>query len=740
MSKITIYRNPFHRHKNKEIFLLQEQKSIREWLDSKEIEEFSTPTICMYNGEPLLRKYWPTTILGEKDIVDFIAVPSGPIIGIIGAIATALVPTAAAALGITSAFAIAAIGVGVALTFGALTSIFNNSQQRNPIERSATARSQSPTYNIQAQGNQARVGQAIPVIYGTHIIYPDFGSTPYISYADNGDQFVHQLHIIGQGEYDISDVRINDTPISFFSGISSSIKRPGEAINSSIFQTNILTVPEVSSQTLKDAGIIGPFNINPEGVNISAIIVTIVFPQGLFVLDESGGDLEHTAEFTVSVSNTNTGSLFLSDTDTLTRNTRDRFAVTKRFFVNTGTQYMVSINQSSEITSISGVLSITDNMVWTVLQGVTDKIVTFPGLTTLALKMKATNNLSSQSQRSVNCIVIRKLPIWNGSIWSAPANTNSIAWAIADVLRNKYGANLQDTRIDLAGLIELDRVWQDRGDEFNGIFDQTTTVWEAVSRIAKVGRATVYLQGGIVRFVRDQKENSPVAMFTPRNIVQNSLSIKYILPSEETSGRVVVEYMDKKTWRFEQITAFLPDSTNEKETKVSFVGVTNKKQAEREGLYLASVNRYRRQIVTFSTELEGLIPSYGDLISVNHDLPSWGQNSEIIAVDDNVITVFDRLDWSILPDVKHYAVFRKKDGSMSGPYEVTRLGDISNKLVLHEDLDFVPNTELDRERTHVGFGVGSDWGKNLRIISITPRGNTVQISGVVEDDRVYIEN
>lgn len=74
---------------------------------------------------------------------------------------------------------------------------------------------QSPTYSLQAQGNQARLGNPIPVIYGRHLIYPDFASQPYYEYIDN-NQYVYQLHVIGQGEYEIEKIMIEDTPISSF--------------------------------------------------------------------------------------------------------------------------------------------------------------------------------------------------------------------------------------------------------------------------------------------------------------------------------------------------------------------------------------------------------------------------------------------------------------------------------------------------------------------------------------------
>ena len=67
---------------------------------------------------------------------------------------------------------------------------------------------QSPTYSLQAQGNQARLGNPIPVIYGRHLIYPDFASQPYYKYIDN-EQFVYQLHCLGQGDVppSIQDIR-----------------------------------------------------------------------------------------------------------------------------------------------------------------------------------------------------------------------------------------------------------------------------------------------------------------------------------------------------------------------------------------------------------------------------------------------------------------------------------------------------------------------------------------------------
>jgi hypothetical protein len=77
-----------------------------------------------------------------------------------------------------------------------------------------------------------------------------------------------------------------------------------------------------------------------------------------------------------------------------------------------------------------------------------------------------------RSSRLVNCLVTRKLPVWNPTTgWSIPQATRSIAWAFADAVRADYGAKLADSRIDLAALHRLDQTWAARGDQFDAVFD-----------------------------------------------------------------------------------------------------------------------------------------------------------------------------------------------------------------------------------------------------------------------------
>ena len=273
-------------------------------------------------------------------------------------------------------------------------------------------------------------------------------------------------------------------------------------------------------------------------------------------------------------------------------------------------------------------------MIWSGLRCYLAETQDFGNVTLIAMRMKATNNLSAQASRRVGVVCTRKIPVWNGVSWSAPVASRSIAWAIADAARNAdYGANLPDTRLDLAALLALDALWAARGDTFNGRFDSAASWWEAISKIALVGRARIFMQGGRLRVVRDGPQTLPVALYSMRNIKKGSFSIDYLLASEQTADALDVSYFDEVKWSPRRVKAALAGSALARPVKMELFGATTRDQVYREGLYHAAANKYRRRIVHFATEMEGFIPSIGDLIAIQHDMPGWGAHAEAVAWD-----------------------------------------------------------------------------------------------------------
>ena len=751
LAHVHMLHNPFMPARGRETFAIDHPVTIRDWVTAAGITEFERPTICLFNGEAILRDQWQTVTIGRSDLVTFITLPQGggggdgKILRSVLAIAVMVAaPYAGAALagviGVTSTVGVAFVTAGVAFAGSTLLNVLvpppvpatrlNSGFGNTPTP--------SPTYSLQAQGNQARLGQPIPVVYGRHRVYPDLAATPYAFYRNN-EQYVHQLHCIGQGAYELEQIRIEDTPISAFEEMTYEMIPPGGTIT--LFEADVVTAAEVAGQECvspADGGDwIGPFVANPAQTTCRQISLDLVMPRGVYYANDRGGLNHRTITWHVQARQIGDDGMAMGVWHTLgheafTAATTTPQRLTFEYAV-AGGRYEVRVvrTDTKETSARAG-----HELRWGGLKAVLDQPPDFGDVTLLAMTMRATDNLSQRASRMVNCLVTRKLPVWEiGQGWSAPQATRSIAWALADIARSPYGGKLEESRIDLVQLHALDTIWQSRGDHFDAVFDQTVTVWEALGRTARCGRAVSVMQSGMVRFVRDEHRQVPVALFSPRNIVKHSLTIQYLLASDDTADSVTVEYFSNETWQPAEETVSVPDGRRARPARVRLFGCTDKAQAIREGYYMAAANRYRRRLITFQTELEGLIPTYGDLIAITHDMPSWGQGAEVTAVDGHALTVSEPLEWSEERD-DHFIGLRKSDGRVSGPWPV-RPGAGPNQVLVQEEVDWTPYTGERQERTHLAFGVGETWSTLARVIAVRPRGERVEIHAVAENPAVH---
>ncbi len=733
------FTNPFNPDKGKISRIVPTLQTISQITEAYNVD-LSRPTVCLVDGVAVLRKDWDAP-LHPNAVVSFITLPLGgggkssnPLnVVLMVALVAATIYTGGAVGAAYGAVwgGVAAAGVSVGGTILINTLVPTPKPALNGMTSSAYT--QSPTYSLQAQGNEARLGSPIPVIYGRHLIYPDFASQPYYKYK-NDEQYVYQLHCIGQGEYDIEQIRIEDTPIGSFEEITYQIIRPGE--KNTLFEEDVVTSNEVAGQELLKGTICGPFVLNPTESVVNKIEVDMAFQRGCYYANDNGTMGSKSIQWRVEArliddEDNALGGWFTLGTESLTSSNHNAMYRTYTYTVAQG-RYEV---RATRLDDKDGSARAGHEIRWGAAKGYIVSSKNYGNVTLLAVIMRATDNLSQRSSRMVNCIVTRKLQTWSpDGGWSTLTPTRSIAWALADILKANYGARLLDKSIDLPALYQLDQIWSKRGDTFNAVFDSKLTVYEALSRTAKVGRAISFIHSGIVRFVRDEPRTIPVALFGSRNIVKNSLSIQYVMPSEDTADSVCVEYFSERTWKTSEVTGTFEGSSSDKTATVELFGCTNKAQAQREAVYMALANRYRRRIVTFTTELEGLIPSYGDLIAITHDMAKWGQGGEILAQDGLKLTLSEPV--SFIDGKPHYLALRKKDGSLSGPYVVMPT-DYDTEVLLAETPEIEILTGTDKERTHFAFGLANKWSVLARVTGIRPRSTKVEITAVIEDERVH---
>lgn len=138
------------------------------------------------------------------------------------------------------------------------------------------------------------------VLYGRHIIYPDFAAKPYTEYKDN-EQYLHQLHVLTQGYCEVEQLRIDDTPIGSFAEVEYEIVEPNQEVT--LFNPNVVVAAEIAGQELTKDEYTGGFIVNPEDTRIDKIGVDIVMSAGLYYANDSGGLSEKSVQWQIEARN-----------------------------------------------------------------------------------------------------------------------------------------------------------------------------------------------------------------------------------------------------------------------------------------------------------------------------------------------------------------------------------------------------------------------------------------------------
>lgn len=742
----------------------------------RRVREFKRATVCTFNGRILLRKDWSRTVVGPDDVVTFSAQlqgggKSGGIIGIVLAIAIAvavpyLAPALAGALFGGAAGAAAAgfgagslglgllsAGIGITLTAAAagLMSLFSGPAPMAQAYASPTmsgSAQASPTFSIGAQGNMARLGGAIPELMGRHMVYPDLAMTSYSRYVEN-EMYLHTLLVCTRGYLDLEQVRIGDTPASSFEEIESEKIEPGELGDPAICDPRFIPCRDLATVLLpasNDAddpsGWKGPYPANPAGTIVESFEVDQVAPGGLYKYNNSGGFNAKSVTVEIQVQKIDDDGVALGGwtlIDTLVTTAaeqRDQRRTDGYFFPSQG-RWQVRLRRTDAKDTAANARH---DIQWVGLRGRLTTDRAFPGVTLLAVRMKATGDLNQQTSRQVNYIGTRKLPTWDfeaGAMTEELFPTRCPCDGFAHIART-WNA---DDKIDLAGLYANRAQFAEDGWTFDFIWDQILPVREALQRVARAVVGVEVEQGGKICLVLDRPSDAPAMAFSMRNIVKGSLSIKHKMVDDQTADGASGTYIDTKSWKPVTVTEAYPDSPQRNVSTIGTEGITNRPQLRAVLWNRNRQNRLRRRAVTHGTEMEGLNLRFGDTIQLSHDLPRWGQTAEVKAWNAGTRTFSLTEPMEFTAGATHSILVRDTEGNAAGPFGVTEVEGDAHRIVVDEgDAGGLPQilTGGDRERTFIQFGPGEAYAKRLKVIWIEPQDERhCAVASVDDDPRMY---
>ncbi|MEJ8571219.1 host specificity factor TipJ family phage tail protein [Microbaculum marinum] len=642
-------------------------------------KRFRVPTAvigCMDDGDIgyVRQSTWHTRTVGEGETLALVAMPRGggsksqagkQVISVVALLALTIAApyliaglgfsalgTTAATLTFAGRLAASALTVGG----GALLSLLAPKPETPPTE-------DFQVYTAAAANNRISPLGVIPVWYGRNRLPPPFATRSYAEFEGN-DQLLYQVLLTTCGKLEREKIEFGDTEVwnaddgytGNIDGIEFEFIEPGGQIT--LFPAGVVTASEIGSgldvQDPPDE--LGPFVVNAAGEDnrIDKIAVDLLFPEGLYFEGDDGSITQFGAAIKAeyreidddgdpvgswkvligdeTINGINGGKVYQNAT-------KEPQRVTEKVAVPKG-RYEVKLYATFPFQPPGE--NGHNKTIWSGLKGYLADFTTPDGVSLIAVKIRANEDFSQLSANEIFVTGTRMLPIYDPETqtWSEPTATRSIAWAAADLLRNTdYGAGLADTVFDLDWLAAYAPFWEGRGDTFNGVFDRAWILGDAVNAILDTGNAQTVRLGGKLGFVRDEARDLRRATFTPRNIVKGTFWHEFIFADDESPDCLWVQFINEATWQPDEVKAAIASYGSQAPVDQNAFGITDRDHAWRWGIRKAAENAYRREVIGFMTEAEGLDLARLDPVNVAH--PLMGVAGAALVEEDEGVLLLD---------------------------------------------------------------------------------------------------
>ncbi|MHB8109751.1 MAG: TipJ family phage tail tip protein [Syntrophorhabdaceae bacterium] len=518
------------------------------------------------------------------------------------------------ALGLTTAQGSAIMGMAIMtagmLLVNALCPIRNMSLDQSEDSGAGQA------YSITGARNQMNPFGVVPVVLGTHKMFPCVATLPYIELAGN-DEYLRMAFVWGYGRLSIGTIYIGDTPITSYqdctvytyeglAGDASLQLIPQSAVNVAI-------------------GVECPYNTDviraaPKGVDYLSVEVS--WPGGIGAYVEGAS----TTSCVVTIYARPVGGAWAGI------NAIARYDVYSTKAIRASFSWAVSREVDWELKLVKGTpdgdgSSIWNTVAWVNIQGLKNEDpITFPKpLAVTEVRIKASQQLNGVID-TLNAVVSSYTQIWNGSSWIDNGTTsNNPAALFRHVLMHNANARPRTAaQIDDAALGAWYTFCANRGYTFNQVRDFRSSVWETLADIAAAGRASPTLSDGLWSVVVDTGTESVVQHITPRN--SWGFSAEKVLYNRPHAFRCTFNN-ELEGYAKDEIIVYDDGYSAANATEfesLEFPGITRPSLVWKFARFHMAQARLRPERYTVNMDFEHLVCRRGSKVRVSHDVPLWG--------------------------------------------------------------------------------------------------------------------
>jgi predicted phage tail protein len=289
----------------------------------------------------------------------------------------------------------------------------------------------------------------------------------------------------------------------------------------------------------------------------------------------------------------------------------------------------------------------------------------YENCTLLVMQFTASAGLSAASNRRIKVDCTRKL--YDPGAFQTYATSNPALMAYDAYTNTEYGAGRPATEFDRPNYMRLAPQWDAVG--FNGVFDQPTTLIEALQAVLTPVRAMPLPIGSTLSVAQDAPR-SRAYVFGPETICDGSTAIGYNFDGMDQPDCLEVIYTDPDT--FADARVYYPSKGVNPET-VELFGCTSQAHASNWAKLRWQEQFYNRKTARFELEGEGYLLQPLTRFGLTVPALDWGTGG--IVENYNATERLVSLDTPIPDNAGAVIYFKAEDGTLGNPVAFTRQTD-----------------------------------------------------------------
>lgn len=377
-----------------------------------------------------------------------------------------------------------------------------------------------------------------------------------------------------------------------------------------------------------------------------------------------------------------------------------------------------------------------DDTTWYDLRGrMQNSPLSYEGLTVMSFKIRGGDRLSAQSESQISVEATRILPLMEGG---AGPTRDIVPWCIHQLKQRGY----TDDDLDIPEWQAFHDKCVARGDTYDETLDSPITVKDMINNALACGFGELVVYRGLLRPVRDEVRavfdatyGPKTQTYSPQNMTK-MLKISGPMPSINDFDGVDVEYFSRTTWAWETVKCRWPGDLGIKVEKIKMSGFSDEIRAWRFGMRRRGHQKFRTDVYSWETEMDGGNSGYLSFAAVADDTPKRCQSAILLGFEvtpsGTLLRSSEPLDWSA--GGEHRIGVRKLDGTLSGPWTATQVDTYTVRV---DALDFTPVVDGPLEPPHILFGPADKWAYPVLITSSDPANGNFAMKGMPYDARVY---